>query len=418
MKKAVLYILSIGFIVTLFFTACEPLDIKRATKIQTGTAMNISYRSAEIQGLIIDVSDDLREVGHCWSQSPEPTIDGEHMQSENSLSPGEQIYTRLDNLNNGYTYYVRAYAITDKEVIYGEEINFQLQSIPADWNITFINPQEDKLWPMGESKMIEWQSSVQDTFIVDLFDISNNSVIEEIGRLAFTPDNNTYSINYTLPNDIRIVENNSYYIRVSCVNFDIYQMLRFIATKPIITVNKPINGETVLLGRDYKITWTSQSVDRVDILLYQNNSFLSNIAEGQINSYDYYNWTVDELTYSAGSNYQIEVRYSDYPNYKDYSGNFTIEIPNISITTPTPNTSITSGTPISIVWTSNLSSAENIKIELLQNSTVMHTIAASTPNTGSYDWNTSNIAAGTYDLVVSSADYNIPVSVPVSITIN
>ncbi len=416
MKKATLYILSIGFIFTLFFTACEPLDIKRATKIQTGTAMNISYRSAEIQGLIIDASDDLREVGHCWSQSPEPTIDNEHTQSENGLNPGEWIYTRLDNLNYGYTYYVRAYAITDKEVIYGEEINFQLQDIPADWNITFINPQEDKLWPMGESKMIEWQSSVQDTFVVELYDNNTNSVIEEINRLAYTPDNNTYSINYTLPDDGRLIDGNIYYIRVNSVNFDIGNLLGFEATKPIITVNLPSSGDTVLLGRDYKITWTSQSVDRVDILLYKNNIFLSNIAEDQINS-DFYNWTVDEFIYSAGSNYQIEVRYTDYPNYADYSENFVIEAPYISITTPIQDATITNGTSNSIIWTSNLPADEDVKIELLIGSTVMYTIVASTPNTGRYDWNTNNIDAGTYDMVVSSAVYNIP-SDSVGITIN
>lgn len=416
MKKAILYILSIGFIVTLFFTACEPLDIKRATKIQTGTAMNISYRSAEIQGLIIDASDDLREVGHCWSQSPEPTIEAEHTQSENGLNPGEQIYTRLDNLNNGYTYYVRAYAITDKEVIYGDEISFQLQSIPADWDITFITPDEGANWPMGKSKTVEWQSNMLDTFIVELYDISNNIMIEEINRIASMSGTNTYSINYTLPDDVRIVEDNIYSIRVQAANFDIYNLLSLKATKPIITVNLPSNGDTVLLGRDYKIEWTSQSIDNVDILLYQNSNLVRNIAEGQPNSNDY-NWSLD-ASYSVGSNYQIEVRYSDFPDYEDYSGTFVIAAPYISITAPSQSETIAKGTSYNIVWTSNLPASENVRIELFQNSTVMYTIASSTPNTGSYNWNTSNFATGTYDMKVSSADYAIPVSVPVSITIN
>ena len=59
--------------------------------------------------------------GVCWGTEPNPDIDGSH----SSLETGVGVFTStLEDLTPSTTYYVRAYAVTDYGLDYGEEMSF------------------------------------------------------------------------------------------------------------------------------------------------------------------------------------------------------------------------------------------------------------------------------------------------------
>lgn len=88
-------------------------------EVQTNNVENIQIRSALLSGeLVFDGNDPNRKVGFCWSETPNPTIEGYHQ--EVSVKNGAFSYL-LSELNGETRYYVRAYALNKIGVDYGEE---------------------------------------------------------------------------------------------------------------------------------------------------------------------------------------------------------------------------------------------------------------------------------------------------------
>ena len=67
--------------------------------------------------------------GLCWGMEPNPDIDGDHIAGD--AVAGDQSYT-LDGLTQGNTYYVRAYAVTDNGLAYGDEQSFTPDHVYVD----------------------------------------------------------------------------------------------------------------------------------------------------------------------------------------------------------------------------------------------------------------------------------------------
>lgn len=63
----------------------------------------------------------VSESGVCWSLSPNPTVNGFHVSGQGSST---QLSALLTNLKANTKYYLRAYAKSGNDVIYGNEINF------------------------------------------------------------------------------------------------------------------------------------------------------------------------------------------------------------------------------------------------------------------------------------------------------
>ena len=96
--------------------------------VTTNNVISISHFSAVGGGQIVD--DGLAEVtecGLCWSTNVAPTINDNHCVCE-SVEP--QFSIIMDNLEESTTYYVRAYAINDYGIAYGNEVNFTTKSAP------------------------------------------------------------------------------------------------------------------------------------------------------------------------------------------------------------------------------------------------------------------------------------------------
>jgi C-terminal processing protease CtpA/Prc len=134
------------------------------------------------------------------------------------------------------------------------------------------------------------------------------------------------------------------------------------------------------VGSTHNITWTSQgSVGTVRIELLNNSTLVQVIA------YNYYNdgrpfaWTVPDIptTYA-----KIRIKEYNTGNYADTSNStFTIKRPTITVTSPNGGETFYVGSTHNITWTSQ-GSVGTVRIELLNNSTLVQVIAYNYYNDG------------------------------------
>ena len=91
--------------------------------VSTSLVTDITYTSAMVEGCVThDGTGTVTERGICYSTTPSPTT-ADYIVSSGS---GKGNYTvSLTNLSAGTTYYVRAYAINEKGVGYGEQKSFK-----------------------------------------------------------------------------------------------------------------------------------------------------------------------------------------------------------------------------------------------------------------------------------------------------
>ncbi len=99
-------------------------NISVVPAVITDTVLNVTATSADCAGEIVDVGwSTITQYGHCWSISPEPTVDVDLFNLGTTDTVGIFISTLYD-LVSYTTYYVRAYAINSEGVTYGEDIIF------------------------------------------------------------------------------------------------------------------------------------------------------------------------------------------------------------------------------------------------------------------------------------------------------
>jgi hypothetical protein len=310
----------------------------------------------------------------------------------------------MENLSPDQDYFVRAYAkLSNEDIIYGDEVSFHTSSVPSDWSINITEPPEgnEVLWPIGKTKTIKWESAVLDTFVVELFDEAVTAKYDDITVMPnYTDGSIVYEYIYTLPDNIGLTVGNSYAIRVQSAHYDFYDIVGFRATSPYFAqVDRPQTGDQWNVGREYTITWQSQDVDRVDIILYKDGVKVYDIKTNQINN-NSTPWFIDVST-TPGTGYTIGVYYTDYPEYYAVSQPFEIlSAPYIQNIVPNSNSTVNSGTAFTITWEDNIS--ENVKIELYQNATLVETITNSTASTGSYTEWIPNATGSNYTIKITS----------------
>ena len=88
----------------------------------TATPTDITATSAVVGGTVtVPEGSHVFLRGVCWGTEPNPDIDGNHTSEE----PGVGVFnSTLEGLTLVTTYYVRAYAVTDFGLAYGEELSF------------------------------------------------------------------------------------------------------------------------------------------------------------------------------------------------------------------------------------------------------------------------------------------------------
>ncbi len=103
----------------------------RSVTVSTSAATDISTTSAKLNGVINDVgSPAYTQRGFCYSSTnPTPTISNDKVVQHVSFA-GNYKET-VSNLQEGTTYYVRAFAVQDNQYTYGNTISFTTNSEPS-----------------------------------------------------------------------------------------------------------------------------------------------------------------------------------------------------------------------------------------------------------------------------------------------
>lgn len=103
----------------------------RTVAVNTSAATDVSSTSAKLNGSITDVgSPAYTQRGFCYSSTnPSPTIANDKV-SEYASYAGNFNKT-ISNLQEGTTYYVRAFAMQDNQYVYGNTISFTTSSLPS-----------------------------------------------------------------------------------------------------------------------------------------------------------------------------------------------------------------------------------------------------------------------------------------------
>lgn len=138
--------------------------------VRTLGVSDVTGRRVKGRGVMVsDGGLEVIERGFCWGQEHQPTIDGFHIKAGTGM--GEFSY-HFSGLERGRTYYMRAYAINEEAVAYGEEVEFVpddattpwpdgtlpgLFSVSADRQVRFSQGNlqyyaDDNIWRFAESQ--------------------------------------------------------------------------------------------------------------------------------------------------------------------------------------------------------------------------------------------------------------------------
>ena len=99
-----------------FITACPPLEVK------TYAVSDITATRVKCEGEVTcDGCFDVTERGFCWGKMHEPTLEDLHVEVGEGIGEFEAYFSGFER---GVTHYVRAYAINEKGVYYGNELEF------------------------------------------------------------------------------------------------------------------------------------------------------------------------------------------------------------------------------------------------------------------------------------------------------
>lgn len=100
-----------------------------APKIETAAISDIGLNSVTSGGTITTLGDtEVTARGVVWGRNPQPTLG--NLTSSTNEGPGTGTYqSAVTGLTSG-TYYIRAYAISDKVTYYGNEIEYEHSVIP------------------------------------------------------------------------------------------------------------------------------------------------------------------------------------------------------------------------------------------------------------------------------------------------
>ena len=93
-------------------TTSEPSDVTAESAIVGGTVTVPEGAHVFLRGV-------------CWSTEPNPDIDGDHTTEETGIG---SFSSTLDGLNPSTTYFVRAYAVSDYGLAYGNELSFTTEA--------------------------------------------------------------------------------------------------------------------------------------------------------------------------------------------------------------------------------------------------------------------------------------------------
>ena len=111
------------------FASCDTDKVSADIKVEAMSADNISTENAVVACNIVNVDNlKITESGVCFSQSEEPTVLNGKLAS-NPVQTNGTFSVSITGLEPNTTYYIRAYAVSEKEVCYSNEISFKTLAV-------------------------------------------------------------------------------------------------------------------------------------------------------------------------------------------------------------------------------------------------------------------------------------------------
>ncbi|QEE14547.1 Ser-Thr-rich GPI-anchored membrane family protein [Promethearchaeum syntrophicum] len=154
-----------------------------------------------------------------------------------------------------------------------------------------------------------------------------------------------------------------------------------------ITVDEPTSSSSWKVETSHYINWTcGGNFANVDIALYHDGTFLSQIATNVQNNGSYPWWIPIDIPF-FGDQYQVNISNSNYADtWGINDAYFEIwDVETINVINPSTSNSWEIGTTHSLAWTSTCSITD-VKIELFKSGVFELEIIPSTPNDGDFSW--------------------------------
>jgi hypothetical protein len=250
--------------------------------------------------------------------------------------------------------------------------------------ITVTDPNGGETWEVGDTERIQWTNPGGYTSFTTY--ISRNGGSSWSTLESGLPGNYTYrdwTVTGPASTNCRI-RVRGYYSGGN--NYDDSNS-SFTICDPDLDVVYPNGGQTLYMGHDYTVTWTSDCVDEnVKIELYKGGTMVRQLNAGTTNDgAQLVNIPVDG-TIVAGSDYRIAIATTPSGDPYDFSNSyFTILKPTITVTSPTNGSTYGPGDVVPIRWTTNQVTT-NIHVEVYQDASPYLLLDSSTPNDGVYNW--------------------------------
>ena len=180
--------------------------------VTTSSATNISNTSATVSGNVTsDGGASVTERGVVYSTSSNPTTSNSKVTSGSGMG---SFTCNITNLQEGTTYYVRAYAVNEKGTAYGEQKSFTTSSIALPTvttssvtNITYNSAT------VGGNVTSDGGAEVTERGVV--YSTISNPVINNIYHTTKVVGSGTGSFSVKLTN---LVEERTYYVRAYATN--------------------------------------------------------------------------------------------------------------------------------------------------------------------------------------------------------
>jgi RHS repeat-associated protein len=294
--------------------------------------------------------------------------------------------------NSGYYNWTVPDAISDNCLVKISEVGGALSdasdavfSIIEQPSITVISPNGGETWEAGSVYPITWQSNVDIDVVHIEYSIDNGVNWMSITSSTLNDGSHDWLVPDTPSETCLMRVKGSTDVIIPDTSDAVFSIVS--PVNPILTVNYPNGGETLLIGSTYEITWSSYGTVgevKIDYSVDSGDNWTEIAASTENNGN--FDWLVPD---TASGDCLVRVSETDDDPVDVSDGVFTIAAPSsdyITVTSPNGGEVLSAGGSFDITWDSS-GAFPYVNIEYsVDNGVSWAMIVNSTDNDGNYPW--------------------------------